>query len=190
MEEEKQEGKNIRFFDEVGLYEGYGDIERGEKKFKHKITEDEPYYDNSDCDSFQSDEEEHCGLVFESVKEFGEAVTKYAIKKELRQNGCFQKEICKGQLLVAVAKDASIQMYQIAWLRSCIVEHLIKYNKEKWCKAFFHTFSKCDSIDSDMAESFNAWILGPRNKTIVTTLAEIRIKVMSRMSKLKAFADT
>ncbi|KAH0658512.1 hypothetical protein KY289_027260 [Solanum tuberosum] len=29
------------------------------KIFKGKLTEDEPYYDNSDCDSFQSDEEEH-----------------------------------------------------------------------------------------------------------------------------------
>ncbi|KAG5600824.1 hypothetical protein H5410_032194 [Solanum commersonii] len=28
------------------------------KKIKGKLTEDEPYYDSSDCDSFQSDEEE------------------------------------------------------------------------------------------------------------------------------------
>ncbi|KAH0652610.1 hypothetical protein KY289_030288 [Solanum tuberosum] len=61
-----------------------------------------------------------------------------------------------------------------------IVEALIKYNKEKWCKAFFQTFSKCDSIDNNMAESFKAWILGPRNKTIVTMLEEIRVKVMSK----------
>ncbi|WMV34527.1 hypothetical protein MTR67_027912 [Solanum verrucosum] len=71
-----------------------------------------------------------------------------------------------------------------------IVEALIKYNKEKWCKAFFQTFSKCDSIDNNMAESFNAWILGPRNKTIVTMLEEIRVKVMSRVSKSRAFAET
>ncbi|KAG5600836.1 hypothetical protein H5410_032206 [Solanum commersonii] len=41
-----------------------------------------------------------------------------------------------------------------------------------------------------MAESFNAWILGLRNNTIVTILEEIRVKVMSRVSKLRAFADT
>ncbi|KAG5615988.1 hypothetical protein H5410_015812 [Solanum commersonii] len=41
-----------------------------------------------------------------------------------------------------------------------------------------------------MAESFNAWILGPRNKTIVTMLEEIIVKVMSRVSKSKAFAET
>ncbi|KAG5611805.1 hypothetical protein H5410_023086 [Solanum commersonii] len=44
----------------------------------------------------------------------------------------------------------------LAKLGKGIVEDLIKYNKEKWCKAFFQTFSKCDSIDNNMAESFNA----------------------------------
>ncbi|XP_049371081.1 uncharacterized protein LOC125836029 [Solanum verrucosum] len=187
-------------------------------------------------------------------------------------DGCFLKGICKGQLLVVVAKDANNQMYPITWAvigteskltwkwfmtilqddlnlgdgsqplslviskRMCarhilanwsqnfrgierrkkflacarstfeaqfqyninalsklgkrIVEALIKYNKEKWCKAFFQTFSKCDSIDNNMAESFNAWILGPRNKTIGTMLEEIKVKVMSRVSKSRAFAET
>jgi len=109
----KKREKTKGFLGEVGLDEGYEDIEKGKKKFKGKLTEDEPYYDSSDCDSFQSDEEEpvsddeleggslrgrkksnrviydstcdvviwQCGLVFESVKEFREAVTKYAIKK-------------------------------------------------------------------------------------------------------------
>ena len=103
------------FLGEVGFDEGYEDIEKGKKNFKGKLTEDEPYYDSSDCDSFQSNEEEpvsddeleggslrgrkksnrvvydsscdiviwQCGLIFESVKQFREAVTKYAIKKEL-----------------------------------------------------------------------------------------------------------
>ncbi|WMV42344.1 hypothetical protein MTR67_035729 [Solanum verrucosum] len=78
----------------------------------------------------------------------------------------------------------------LAKLGKCIVEDLIKYNMEKWCKVFFLTFSKCDSIDNNMVESLNAWILGPRNKTIVSMLEEIRIKVMSRVSKSRAFADT
>ncbi|KAG5584828.1 hypothetical protein H5410_045262 [Solanum commersonii] len=64
-------------------------------------------------------------------------------------------------------------------LETGIIEALIKYNKEKWCKAFFQTFSKCDSIDNNMAKSFNAWILEPRNKTIM----------MSRVSKSRAFAE-
>ena len=57
-------------------------------------------------------------------------------------------------------------------------------------QAFLQTFSKCDSIDNNMAESFNSWILGPSNKTIVTMLEEIRVKVMNRVSKSRAFAET
>ncbi|KAG5612117.1 hypothetical protein H5410_023398, partial [Solanum commersonii] len=33
-------------------------LKKAKKKFKDKLIEDEPYYDNFDCDSFQSDEEE------------------------------------------------------------------------------------------------------------------------------------
>uniref|UniRef100_A0A3Q7GHY0 Uncharacterized protein n=1 Tax=Solanum lycopersicum TaxID=4081 RepID=A0A3Q7GHY0_SOLLC len=40
-------------------FHGYEDIEKGKKNFKGNLTEDEPYYDSSDYDSFQSDEEEH-----------------------------------------------------------------------------------------------------------------------------------
>ncbi|PHT97464.1 hypothetical protein BC332_33610 [Capsicum chinense] len=35
---------------------------------------------------------------------------------------------------------------------------------------------KCDSIDNNTIESFNGWILGPKHKTIVTMLEEIRVK--------------
>ncbi|KAH0642863.1 hypothetical protein KY289_033837 [Solanum tuberosum] len=54
----KKREKTKEFLGEVGLDEGYEDIKKGKKKFKGKLTEDEPYYDSSDCDSFQSDEEE------------------------------------------------------------------------------------------------------------------------------------
>ncbi|XP_049378173.1 uncharacterized protein LOC125842943 [Solanum stenotomum] len=43
---------------------------------------------------------------------------------------------------------------------------------------------------NNMVESLKVWILGPRNKTIVSMLEEIRIKVMSRVSKSRAFVDT
>ncbi|XP_018633592.2 uncharacterized protein [Nicotiana tomentosiformis] len=71
-----------------------------------------------------------------------------------------------------------------------ICEDLVKYNKERWRKAFFQTFSKCDSVDNNMCESFNTWILGPRHKTIISMLEEIRVKVMSRVAKMREFAET
>ncbi|XP_070020357.1 uncharacterized protein [Nicotiana sylvestris] len=71
-----------------------------------------------------------------------------------------------------------------------ICEDLVNYNPEKWSKAMVRTSSKCDSVDNNMAESFNAWVLGPRHKTIISILEEIRIKVMNRFTRVRAFADT
>ncbi|KAF3656044.1 putative nuclease HARBI1-like [Capsicum annuum] len=62
-----------------------------------------------------------------------------------------------------------------------IVEDLIGYNKDRWCKAYFNTFFKCDSMDNNMAESF---------KIIISMLEEIRIKVMTRVSRARKFADS
>ncbi|KAH0677711.1 hypothetical protein KY285_025512 [Solanum tuberosum] len=36
-------------------------------------------------------------------------------------------------------------------------------------------------LDNNMVESFNAWILAPRHKTIIIMLEEIRVKVMNRL---------
>ncbi|KAM3288037.1 hypothetical protein P3S67_021467 [Capsicum chacoense] len=41
-----------------------------------------------------------------------------------------------------------------------------------------------------MAESFNAWILICRNKTIISMLEEIRIKMITRVSRARKFADS
>lgn len=37
-----------------------------------------------------------------------------------------------------------------------IVEDLLKYNKEAWCRAFFKEHSKCDVVENNMCETFNS----------------------------------
>ncbi|XP_016465504.1 uncharacterized protein LOC107788341 [Nicotiana tabacum] len=86
--------------------------------------------------------------------------------------------------------EMKIKLDDLDKLGHNIYEDLVKYNKARWCKAFFQTFSKCDSVDNNMCESFNAWILGPRHKTIISMLEEIRVKVMSRIAKMRDFAET
>ncbi|KAG5632879.1 hypothetical protein H5410_004596 [Solanum commersonii] len=44
--------------------------------------------------------------------------------------------------------------------------------------------------DNNMSECFNAWILAARHKTIITMLEEIRVKMMTRIAKLKEFPIT
>ena len=43
-----------------------------------------------------------------------------------------------------------------------IVEDMLDYNVEAFCKAFFQTTTKCDVVDNNMSETFNGWILDAR----------------------------
>jgi len=70
-----------------------------------------------------------------------------------------------------------------------IVEALLKYNKEAWCRAYFKEHSKCDVVENNMCETFNSWILGARFKSIITMLEEIRVKVMERMNHMREFSE-
>nr|XP_009765444.1 PREDICTED: uncharacterized protein LOC104216991 [Nicotiana sylvestris] len=71
-----------------------------------------------------------------------------------------------------------------------IVDKLLYYNIERWSKVYFNTFCKSDSVDNNMAEYFNAWILAARQKTIVTILEEIRMKMMNIIGQLRQFGNT
>ncbi|XP_075108831.1 uncharacterized protein LOC142180683 [Nicotiana tabacum] len=78
----------------------------------------------------------------------------------------------------------------LSMLGKNIVDDLLYYNKETWCKVYFNVEVKCDAVDNNIAESFNAWILDARHKTIIIMLEEIRVKMMTRISKLRKFANT
>ncbi|XP_075077376.1 uncharacterized protein LOC142164098 [Nicotiana tabacum] len=69
-----------------------------------------------------------------------------------------------------------------------IVQDLLKYNKETWCRAYFKEHSKCDVMENNMCEIFNSWILTARHKSIITMLEEIRIKCMERMNSMREFS--
>ncbi|XP_075076921.1 uncharacterized protein LOC142163520 [Nicotiana tabacum] len=71
-----------------------------------------------------------------------------------------------------------------------IYEDLLAYNKECWCKAYFSTCSKCDVVENNMCETFNSWIVGPRHKSIITMLEEIRHKIMNRHVDIRRFVET
>lgn len=63
-------------------------------------------------------------------------------------------------------------------------------NPERWSKVYFSFGTKYDVVDNNMAEYFNAWILGSRHKTIITMLEEIRIKMMKRVGQMRDFCKT
>ncbi|XP_060197421.1 uncharacterized protein LOC132626525 [Lycium barbarum] len=55
---------------------------------------------------------------------------------------------------------------KLALLGEGISNSLATLNHERWSKAMFKTTSKCDSVDNNMAESFNAWVLGTRLSSV------------------------
>ncbi|KAG5622515.1 hypothetical protein H5410_007733 [Solanum commersonii] len=58
-----------------------------------------------------------------------------------------------------------------------MMDDLMYYNIEYWCK-------------TTICECFNSWILAARHKTIITMLDEIRVKMMTRIAKLREFTNT
>ncbi|XP_065871745.1 uncharacterized protein [Euphorbia lathyris] len=77
---------------------------------------------------------------------------------------------------------------ELSKLGENIVPQLLTYEKEKWCKVYFNTDTKCDSVDNNISKTFSGWILGPRYKTIIIMLEEIMIKVMEQISAMVAFS--
>ncbi|KAF3680473.1 putative auxin-induced protein 10A5-like [Capsicum annuum] len=71
-----------------------------------------------------------------------------------------------------------------------MMQDLMYYNINYWCKLYFNTEVKCDSVDNNMTECFNAWILVARHKTTIFMLEEIRVKMMTRIGTLREFPNT
>ncbi|XP_021744856.1 uncharacterized protein LOC110710823 [Chenopodium quinoa] len=64
---------------------------------------------------------------------------------------------------------------------------LLKRNYMKWVRAFFTPQSTCETIDNNMNEVFNAYILSSRHKPIITMLEDIRESLMERLHKKRDF---
>ncbi|XP_010678151.3 uncharacterized protein LOC104893714 [Beta vulgaris subsp. vulgaris] len=62
-------------------------------------------------------------------------------------------------------------------------DDLLNRNYKKWCRAFYTPLSCCDSVDNNMREVFNAYILNSRHKPIITMLEDIREGIMERLQK-------
>ncbi|XP_075087903.1 uncharacterized protein LOC142169864 [Nicotiana tabacum] len=71
---------------------------------------------------------------------------------------------------------------------SKIIEDLLRYPKQSWCRAFFKDWSKCDYVENNMCETFNNWIMSARHKSIITMLEEIRVKVIERITTMREFS--
>lgn len=73
-----------------------------------------------------------------------------------------------------------------AQLAQCTVDGaraIMDTDPHHWSRAWFKIGSDCDSVDNNMCESFNKWIVQARYLPIISMLEAIRCKVMVRIQE-------
>lgn len=71
-----------------------------------------------------------------------------------------------------------------------IVQDLLRYDIERWCRVFFRDDCCCDTVDNNFYETFISWILAARHKSIISMFEEIRNHVMKRHVEMIEFHNT
>ncbi|XP_021767501.1 uncharacterized protein LOC110731889 [Chenopodium quinoa] len=79
--------------------------------------------------------------------------------------------------------DFKANIDQMRAISEDAAEDLLNRNYKKWCRAFYTPMSCCHSVDNNMSEVFNAYILTSRHKPIITMLEDIREGLMERLHK-------
>lgn len=69
----------------------------------------------------------------------------------------------------------------------CTYEEDFQDPPKSWCRAYFDIVCKNPTVENNMTESFNSWILEARFKPIIKMLEDIRIKVMNRLGEQEDF---
>lgn len=94
----------------------------------------------------------------------------------------------------ACAKAPCISLFNLAKARlakdtKAGAEAIMNTDPHHWSRAWFRLGSNCDSVDNNMCESFNKWIVEARYFPIITMLETIRRKVMIRIQSNRSKLD-
>ena len=88
----------------------------------------------------------------------------------------------------ACAKAPCKMLFNLA--RARLAQHtpagaqaIMRNHPQHWSRAWFKLGSNCDSVDNNLCESFNKWIVEARLFPIITMLEAIRRKVMARIQE-------
>ncbi|KAK1682352.1 hypothetical protein QYE76_043200 [Lolium multiflorum] len=66
---------------------------------------------------------------------------------------------------------------------------VLKTDPHHWSRAYFRLGSNCDSVDNNMCESFNKWIVDARFFPVISMFEAIRRKVMVRIQEQRNKSD-
>jgi len=86
----------------------------------------------------------------------------------------------------ACAKAPCVMLFNLARARLARetregAQAILNTHPQHWSRAWFRLGSNCDSVDNNLCESFNKWIVQARFFPIITMLETIRRKVMVRI---------
>lgn len=95
----------------------------------------------------------------------------------------------------ACAKAPCVTLFNLAKARLSKetkggAEAIMNTDPHHWSRAWFRLGSFCDSVDNNMCESFNKWIVDARYFPIITMLETIRRKVMVRIQQNRSKYET
>ncbi|CAH9084256.1 unnamed protein product [Cuscuta europaea] len=89
------------------------------------------------------------------------------------------KSTCEEQLQTALA--------ELDKADSDAGKDLRKIDFKLWCKAYFRTDVKCDTVENNLSEAFNSTLLKCRGKPIIPMLEDIRVAMMKRIAKKRKY---
>ncbi|KAK8576618.1 hypothetical protein V6N13_032537 [Hibiscus sabdariffa] len=98
------------------------------------------------------------------------------------EKSCIRIWSCSKTTLEA---DFRKQAGVVGEVKGRVLLDMLKKDPTHWSKAFFSTRSLCDSVDNNIAEAFNARLIGARHMSIISMFEEIRHYVMERTVKNK-----
>ncbi|KAG5609836.1 hypothetical protein H5410_021117 [Solanum commersonii] len=190
----------------VGLDVGFDETEPVDKNLKGKVVGDEHVYCSSDAyrvetnsntetmrDSRRIDFDKtakkvmwQLGMVFESVNDFRDVVTKYSLQKGVQLEK-FTNHPKKG--LTSTIKHLSLEVEH----RMCARHILVNWEQDYRGLERSNQFWKCarSTFEAELkANLAHMALLAPRHKTIITMLEEIRVKVINRLGQFLKFPET
>ena len=72
---------------------------------------------------------------------------------------------------------------EIDHIQSCAKQSLESKEIKQWCRGFFRSCTKCDSVDNYSTEAWNSVFIGAGSKLIVSMNEDIRVSYAKEDSK-------
>ncbi|XP_076903382.1 uncharacterized protein LOC143558430 [Bidens hawaiensis] len=109
----------------------------------------------------------------------------YLLTGKKKNKGEDLKEVYWRAVRSYCVADYNEAIKEMTTLSSDAIEDFLKQNPKGFTRCFPSNQTKCDVIVSNMAETFNGYIIHARSKHIINMLEDIRVLVMTRLNDKK-----